>query len=205
MKTQITGVILFLSLVVNAQQKNFLIEGQVVDLHGKAVQDVYIVNLNSHNKDISRENGVFSIWVSPSDSLVLSHISYFRKVVSVHSLLINPVVKIVSEDINIPEIRITSEQLSDYERADQNLQFLKEYDVLEFTKIDEETGPVQNIMIENNELMRSEASSISLIRFSPGDQLQTLYLKLKRKDPLTDYYSTKKVKQALTKEEETNK
>ena len=202
MKTQLTSIILFLSLIVNAQQKDFLIEGQVVDQFGNAISDVYVVNLRNHEKDISNDNGVFSVWVSPSDSLVLSHISFFRKIASVHSLLINPVVKLVSEDVNIPEVRISADQLSDEERAEMNMEFLKDYDVPHFTKIDNDANPVNEMMIENNRLLRTEASSISIIRFSPGEQVQKLYNKLKKNDSRTDYSSTPKVKQPPSKKED---
>lgn len=198
MKARLISIFLFLSLIVNAQQKDFLIEGQVVDQFGNAIPDVYIVNLRNHEKDISRDNGVFSIWVSPSDSLVLSHIAYFRKVSSVHSLLINPLVSMVSEDVNIPEIRISSRQFSDYDRAIQNMEFMNEYKVPEFTKIDNDPDPVGEMATANNELMRSEAASIRIVAFSPAEQIQKLYVKLKRKDARTDYPSSRKVKSPPT-------
>lgn len=197
MKLLFTSLLLFVSATLFAQLKPFLVEGQVVDQMTKPIPDVYVVNLNSHEKDISRENGVFSIWVSPADTLILSHISYFRKKISVHSLLVNPVVIMVAEDINIPEIQISTNLITDKERAEQNLDFLDEYEVQPFSKIDVENdpNPVRDIMTENNMLMRSEASSLSLSRFSPSESLSILYSKFKKKDPLTDYSSTKKVKE----------
>ena len=197
MKLLFTSLLLFVSATLFAQLKPFLVEGQVVDQMTKPIPDVYVVNLNSHEKDISRENGVFSIWVNPADTLILSHISYFRKKISVHSLLVNPIVVMVAEDINIPEIQISTNLITDKERAEQNLEFLNEYEVQNFSKIDVENDPdpVRDIMTENNELMRSEASSVSIARFSPSESLSILYSKFKKKDPLTDYNSTKKVKE----------
>jgi len=197
MKLLFTSLLLFVSASLFAQLKPFLVEGQVVDQMTKPIPDVYVVNLNSHEKDISRENGVFSIWVNPADTLILSHISYFRKKMSVHSLLVNPVVIMVAEDINIPEIQISTNLITDKERAEQNLEFLNEYEVQNFSKIDVENDPdpVRDIMTENNDLMRSEASSVSIARFSPSESLSILYSKFKKKDPLTNYNSTKKVKE----------
>ncbi len=203
MRLLFTSILLFAGLSLFAQLKPFLIEGQVVDQMTKPIPDVYVVNLNSHEKDISRQNGVFSIWVNPSDTLILSHISYFRKKISVHSLLVNPTVTMVAEDVNIPEIQVSTNLITDKERAEQNLEFLDEYEVQNFSKIDveNEADPVRDVMTENNELMRSEASSISIARFSPSESLSILYSKFKRKDPLTDYSSTKKVKQPPKQEE----
>jgi len=191
MKLQWIGILLILSLIANAQPNKFLIEGQIVDQYGKAIPDVYVVNLNSHDKDISQKNGVFSVWVTPSDSLILSHISYFRKIVSVHSILINPVIKLLSEDVNIPEIQITAQQMSDQERARQNMQLLAGYQPT-IGKITEGNDPVRDISTSNNRLMQSDASSLTLFSFSPSEQLQKLFLKLKRKDPISDYSSERK-------------
>jgi len=206
MRLLLTSILLLASVSLFAQLKPFLVEGQVIDQMTNPIPDVYVVNLNSHEKDISRQNGVFSIWVNPSDTLILSHISYFRKKISVHSLLVNPVVTMVAEDINIPEIQVSTNLITDNERAKQNLEFLDEYEVQNFSKIDveNEPDPVRDIMTENNDLMRSEASSISIVRFSPSESLSILYSKFRKKDPLTDYNSTKKVKQPPQKTEDNN-
>lgn len=202
MKTLLTSIVLFLSLAVNAQQKDFLIEGQVVDQFGNAIQDVYVVNLNSHEKDISRKNGVFTVWVSPSDSLVLSHIAYFRKIVSVHTLLVNPTVTLLSEDVNIPEIQVSTNQLSEYDRAKKNVSFLEDYEVPAYTKIDNDADAVSEMMVENNRLMRSEASSVRIVAFSPSEQIHQFYSLFKKKDSHSDYSSTRKVKKPPVKKDD---
>ena len=53
----------------------------------------------------------------------------------------------------------------------------------------EESEPVLTIMTENNDLMRSEASSVSIIRFSPSENIGKLFTKLKKKDPSEEYFS----------------
>lgn len=206
MKLILTSILLIASMSLFAQLKPFLIEGQVVDQNSNPIPDVYIVNLNSHEKDISRANGVFAIWVNPNDTLILSHISYFRETVTVHSLLINPIITMVAEDVNIPEIQISTNLLSDNDRAEKNLEFLNEYEAPGFSKIDveDDPNPVNEIVTENNELMRSEASSVSIIRFSASESLNILYSKFKKKDPLTNYSSTRKVKKPPVESEEKN-
>lgn len=188
-------LILFLGLsaVSSAQLKTFLLEGQVVDQNNQPISDVYVVNLSNLEKDISRSNGVFSFWVAPSDTLVLSHISFNRKMVSVTSLLVNPIVRMESENIDIPEVRVSPDQLSDLDKANQNLEFIKEYQpAVKMRMQQEEANPVNTMVTENNDLMRSEASSINIVQFSPSEQLGALFTKLKKKDYSSDYSSTRK-------------
>lgn len=207
MKKIFTLLLVFSGFLSTAQEKAFLLEAQIVDELMQPVTDVYVVNLNSHEKDISRNNGSFSIWVTPSDSLIFSHISYYRKVVKVYSLLLNPVVMLEAEEVNIPEIRISSEKPTDMERAEKNLEFLETFSptIRERLKAEENT-PVHTIMVANNNIMRTEAASIHIASFSPSETLGILFSKLKHKDPLTDYSSTRKVVQpTLTEEKEEKK
>ncbi len=200
MKTKIAILLLLLCSVTFAQEQKFLIEGRIVDKQGNPVTDVYIVNLNNHDKDISHTNGIFALWVSPGDSLIFSHISYFRKIVSVHTLLVNPMVTLESEHVDIPEVRVSPDQLSDMDRASQNLQFLDEYKApVKIRMQDEESEPVTTLMTEHNSLMRSEASSVSIIRFSPSENIGKLFTKLKKQDQYEHYSSTKKTREEVEK------
>ncbi|HPF51447.1 MAG TPA: carboxypeptidase-like regulatory domain-containing protein [Draconibacterium sp.] len=193
MKTLFTSIFLVISVVLFAQEKPFLIEGQVVDALMQPVPDVYVVNLNSHQRDISNANGVFSLRVTPGDSLIFSHISFFRQVVKISTLLLNPVVMLESEHVDIPEIRISANELSDVQRAEMNMTFLQTYKPQKMERMFVQNDPVYDIAVENNRELRTEASSIHLISFSPSEALHLLYSKFKRKDPLTDYSSTRKV------------
>jgi len=177
----------------SAQIKAFLLEGQVVDHNNQPISDVYIVNLSNFDKDISRSNGVFSFWVAPSDTLVLSHISFHRKMIPVNTLLINPIVKLESENVDIPEVRVSPNQMSDIDRANENMQFVQDYQPqLKIRMQQEEADPVNTILTENNDLMRAEASSIRIVSFSPSENIGKLFTKLKKKDSSMDYSSTKK-------------
>lgn len=177
-----------------AQQEKFLLQGRVIDQAGKAVSDVYIVNLNTHEKDISHTSGIFAIWVLPDDSLVFSHIAYYRRVVTVNSILLDPDVTIVSEHVNIPEVIVNPEQKTEMENAKANLEFLNDFKAPGFVKIDSnDNDPVSATMRENNSVLRSEASSISIIRFSPSVVLSTLINNKQKRDRRLDYKSTRKV------------
>lgn len=205
MKKFFTFTLILSSWVLNAQEKAFLIEGQVVDALMKPIADVYVVNLNSHEKDISNTNGVFSLRVTPDDSLIFSHISFFRRIVKVHNLLLNPVVKLDAENVDIPEVRISATELSDLQRAEINMSFLQSYDPPKLERMSVQNDPVHDLAIENNRIMRTEASSIHIASFSPSAALHLLYSKFKPKDPLTDYSSTRKVVEPPAQEQKEEK
>lgn len=205
MKKFFTFTLILSSWVLNAQEKAFLIEGQVVDALMKPIADVYVVNLNSHEKDISNTNGVFSLRVTPDDSLIFSHISFFRRIVKVHNLLLNPVVKLDAENVDIPEVRISATELSDLQRAEINMSFLQSYDPPKLERMSVQNDPVHDLAIENNRIMRTEASSIHIASFSPSATLHLLYSKFKPKDPLTDYSSTRKVVEPPAQEQKEEK
>jgi hypothetical protein len=63
---------------------------------------------------------------------------------------------------------------------------------------EEESDPVSVIMTEHNDLMRSEASSISIFRFSPSENVGKLFT-LWKKDQSDDYSSTRKTREELEK------
>jgi len=200
MKTITTILLLLLCSVTFAQEQKFLIEGKIVDEQGNPVTDVYIVNLNNHDKDISHPNGIFAIWVSPGDSLILSHISYFRKIVSVQTMLVNPIVTLESEHVDIPEVRVSPSQISDLDRAKQNLQQNK-WDIRSRPgDMSTESQQMQQVITANNNVLRAEASSVSIVKFSPSENIGKLFTKLKKKDQYERYSSTRKTLEEVEKE-----
>jgi len=193
MKKLFTILLLFNCLALAAQQEKFLVQGKIVDENGESLPDVYIINLSTHDRDISRDNGFFALWVTPSDSLLFSHISFYRKILKVPSIMINPIVKMESEHIGMQEIVVSPNRKTDMDRAKDNLSFLKAYEVPPFQKINpDNNSPVITIATENNRIMRVEASSVSIFRFSPSDVMGRLIRRTKNKR-VSDYDSTRKV------------
>lgn len=196
-------MLLFLSTTLFGQEVRFMIQGKIVNQKDEPISDVYIVNLVTNEKDISSSDGIFTIHVLPTDSIILSHISYFRKIERIHDILLDPIVKLYSENVDIPEVKVTPEQQSDIERANNNLQFLDEYKPPTKLRMqEEELDPVTSIMTEHNDQMRVEASSISLVRFSPSENVGKLFTKLQRKDRSNDYSSTRKQLEEVEKKKE---
>lgn len=177
-----------------SQQETFQIEGQITGLNGDPVADVYIINYRDLDKNITNTNGVFSIWVLPTDSVIISHISYFRKVVTVHSLLTNPIIRLQLDTINIQDVNVSPNQKTDYDRAKENIEFIEKMEFPVYSKIEQDPDPVLEMATENNRIMRTEASSISIIRFSPGELIGKLINKRKRRKESKQFKSTKKKK-----------
>ncbi len=180
-----------------SQDTSFPFEGKIVNSKGIPIADVYVINPRTLEKDITRTNGIFSIEISPQDSLILSHISYTRKSVRMYELLQNPVIVLESEDVQIPEVIVSPDKTTDAKRAQENLQFLDEYKPLKYNKMQPESDPTTTIMTEHNRLMRTEAGSVSFLPILglPIQLIDNAVQKRKRRKlHQTDFYSTRKVK-----------
>ena len=172
---------LLFSVNLSAQNKSFQIEAKIVDCRNKPIPDVYVINYRNLDKNISLSNGVVKVTVLPADSLLFDHISYYQKVVKVFDLLVNPVIILIADTINIMEVDVSAQYKTDHERARENLSFLGEYDVPEFSKIKVEEPVSHQLMKEHNKIMRSEAGSISLIRISPSEEIKKIFRKIRKK------------------------
>ena len=199
MKQVLLFALILTSLYLVAQEQRFTVQGKIVDSEGQPVSDVYIVNLVTSEKDISTKSGIFTINVSPNDSMVLSHISYFRKVVLVNSLLLNPVVILESEHVKIQEITVSPEQKSELDLANKNIQQI-DWDVRPqpgdgFT----ESERAKYLMSENNRVLRTEASSVSFLSFSPSDVLSNWKRKRAHRKETRQFIKRNKQRQANEK------
>ncbi|WP_297096836.1 hypothetical protein [uncultured Draconibacterium sp.] len=201
-------ILLAITCCINAYAQDpptFIIEGKTVNNEGLPIADVYVINPRTLEKDITRANGVFKLSVSAQDSLIFSHISYFRVSVKVYNLLQNPIVNMESENVQIPEIVVSPEHKTDLKRAQENLDFLDSYKPLKYNKMKPESDPTTTIMTEHNRLMRTEAGSISFLPIL-GVPLKAIdkavQKRKKRKMYRTDYYSTRKVVKPPIEEKE---
>lgn len=197
----------FIACYINGitQENSFIIQGNIMDENGNPISDVYVINPRTFEKEITRQNGIFSITVFPRDSLVFSHISYLRKFIRVSNLQQNSTVVLETENVQIPQINISPKQLSDMERAQKNLTFLNNYKPLKYNKMKPEVDPLETSMTEHNRLMRSEAGSISflpLLGFAFKQVDKAVQKRRRRKLHQTDYFSTKKQKKLLPENEE---
>ena len=83
---------------------------------------------------------------------------------------------------------------SDYKLARNNLASLGELKIIPFVKIKLEPDPVLEMATENNRLMRTEAASISLFRFSFTQQIINSKQNIQHHKESKQYSSTRELK-----------
>lgn len=199
MKLFLTLCILFLSLLSFSQEESFQLEGQLIGINGLPVSDAYLINSRNKEKDITNIRGIFSIRVQPADSLIISHISYNRKVVTVFQLLVNPIVVLVTDSVNIKEINILSNQKTDAEKAMENIKSI-EFDFRpqpddQYT----ENERMQNLVNTENRVERAASNSLNFAKFSPSEHMSKLLKRIKKKDKTQEFSSTRKLKKQESK------
>jgi hypothetical protein len=195
MKQLLLIILVFAFLGSFAQQEEFYIQGQVVDAKKNPVADAYVFNIRNSSKYVSRNNGIFDVWVLPGDSIIISHISFIRKVVTVHQLMVNPVVQLEIDTVNIRSVNVSASQRTDYEKAMTNIQRI-EFDFRplpddEYT----ETERMNALLQTEDQVQRVAASSVSLVRFSPSEEIGKLISKRKKKKEARQFSSKKETEE----------
>jgi hypothetical protein len=195
MKPLLLFICVFVVLISTAQDKEFKLQGQVVDSKLNPVSDAYIFNLRNSVKDVSRSNGVFEVGVLPGDSIVISHISFLRKVVTVHQLMINPIIQLDLDTINIRPVNVSASQRSDYEKALKNMESI-EFDFRPqpddaFT----ETERMKTLINTENQVERAYSNSLNFLQFSPSEQIGKMVEKRKKKKEAKQFLSTKEIEE----------
>ncbi len=195
MKPLLLFICVFVVLISTAQDKEFKLQGQVVDSKLNPVSDAYIFNLRNSVKDVSRINGVFEVGVLPGDSIVISHISFLRKVVTVHQLMINPIIQLDLDTINIRPVNVSASQRSDYEKALKNMESI-EFDFRPqpddaFT----ETERMKTLINTENQVERAYSNSLNFLQFSPSEEIGKMFAKRKKKKEAKQFLSTKEIEE----------
>jgi hypothetical protein len=191
MKKLLLLILIFAFLSSVAQEKEFHLQGQVVDAKQNPISDVYLFNPRNSGKNVSRPNGVFDVWVLPGDSIIISHISFLRKSVTAYQLMVNPIVQLELDTIKIRSVNVSASQRTDYEKAMKNMERI-EYDFKPLpTDNYTETEKMQVLMKTEDRVQRTAASSVSLARFSPSEEIGKMIAKRKKKKEAKQFSSTK--------------
>jgi len=195
MKKLLLILMVFTFLGSFAQQAEFHLQGQVVDVQKNPVADALIFNERSTRRNVSGSNGIFDIWVQPGDSLIITHISFIRKAVTIHQLMVNPIVQLELDTINIRPVNVSANQRTDYERALTNMKRIE----FDFRPLPDdgytETERMNALMQTEDAVQRVAASSVSLVRFSPSEEIGKLISKRKKKKEARQFSSTKETEQ----------
>lgn len=199
MKYYLLLIFVFAGFCSFSQEKEFFIQGQVVDRYNKPIADAYIINFRNSDKNTSRVNGVFDAKVLPSDTLIFSHVSFFRKKVSVFDILKNPVVEMQLDTININQINISASEKSDYQKAMENIESIK----FDFRPQPEdgysESERMKNLLNTENQVERASSYSLNFVQFSPSEEIGKLVSKRKKRKDAKQFSSTKEIEREESK------
>lgn len=199
MKRLLLLFFVFACFISYAQQEEFHLQGRVVDAKKNPVEDALIFNERSARRLVSGNNGIFDVWVQPGDSVIITHISFIRKVVTVHQLMVNPVVQLDLDTINIRPINVSASQRTDYEKAMENIKRID----FDFRPMPDdnytETERMKSLMQTQDQVQRVAASSVSLLSFSPSEEIGKMISKRKKKKEARQFSSTKESEQVEQK------
>ena len=191
MKLNFTLFFLLTRLTIAAQE--FTLQGKIIDNAQNPVSDAYIFNIRNAAKCFSTGNGLFELHVQPSDTLIISHISFLRKMVTVYELLKNPVVMLETDTLNIKPVKVTGNLQTAHEQAMKNINY-QTFDAL--PRIGDnfsETERTAQLMKTENRVLRTEASSVRIASFSPSAVIGKFAEKRAKRKIAKEYNSTRKL------------
>ena len=191
MKLNFTLLFLLTTLAVAAQE--FTLQGKITDNAQNPVSDAYVFNIHNAAKCFSTGNGLFELRVQPSDTLIISHISFLRKMVTVYELLKNPVVMLETDTLNIKPVKVTGNLQTAHDQAMKNINY-QTFDAL--PRIGDnfsETERTAQLMKTENRVLRTEASSVRIASFSPSAVFGKLAEKRQKRKIAKEYNSTRKL------------
>lgn len=194
MKLILIILFIFSGAITFSQQKEFLLNGKIVGPNKFPVPDAHVINFRNLKKVISDHNGKFNMRVQPGDSIMISHVVFFRKKIYADSIKTDPIIILSIDTINIAGIRITPNQKNEYELARENIQAI-EFDLK--PRLDDEFTDkdlIESVIKTENALARSASYSVNFIKFSPTQLIGKLLAKRERRKKSNEFKSTQKKK-----------
>ncbi|MBN2634989.1 MAG: hypothetical protein JXR61_01880, partial [Prolixibacteraceae bacterium] len=157
------------------------------------ISNVYVINLRNQRQHVSRSNGVFDVWLLPSDSLLITHVTYSRKIISTFDLQMNPIIKLEPDTVEINQVNVYETAKTDYERAMENINEIN-WDARPIvTDIYTESERMKQLLQTENRVERAAASSLTY-GFSPSEVIGIVVHKIKIRKKSNQYNSEKKRK-----------
>jgi len=193
MKPLLVLFFIFCSFVSYSQQEEFHIQGQILDENNIPITDVIIVNLRDNSQHISRQNGIFNIWILPSDSIFITHVTYLDKIISAFDLLSNPIVKLEPDTVSINEVNVYETKKTDFERAMENIEEIKYDPRPRATDGFSEADRMKQLLQTHNKSERAAASSLTY-GFSPSAVIGKIVDKINLRKRSNQYLTKKERK-----------
>lgn len=201
MKLNFTLILMLIALVAAAQQTEFVLQGRITDSSENPVSDAYIVNIRNSSRFFSANNGVFEMKVQPGDTLLISHISYQRKIVTVFELLKNPVITLEGDMVNMKQIDVNGSRETEYETARKNINAVTFDAKPRISDGFSQSEQVSQMIKSENRLMRTEASSVRITSFSPSQVIGKIAENRRKKKEASKYNSTRKLPKEKNEED----
>lgn len=151
--------------------KLIILQGKLLDPDSIPIRGAYIINFRDLTTYSSRENGDFTVLAEPGDSLIVSHISFNRKIIYADSVKTNPGIflengSFLMKQFNVGEDVIRNSYLK------KNMDSIRNAKIRIYKRMNPETNLVNQTVTENNIVFRSQASSVSIASFSPSKILE---------------------------------
>ncbi len=204
MKRILPLIMLMISLLGMAQEEgSYLLKGLILGPDTLPVPGAYIINYNDLKVYSSKTSGRFNIWVQPGDSLKINHVSYIPQMVYADSVRIKPNIILEIDTRTIKQVDIGPDKQAKY--LEETVKSIKNTDIIIYKRMSPETKPVGWLVMQENKLLRNEASSIRLASFSTGEVIGLFVneKRKKRKDKGFRFYRNEKHKER--KERKTEK
>jgi hypothetical protein len=151
-----------------AQEKDFLLNGRILNPDSIPVENAYIINFRDQSVYLSRADGRFTLMVKDGDSLMVSHLSFQRKKIFADRVMLNPEIILEYDTIMIKQVDVGTDPEKLSKIVDKNMNPVRNMEIIIYRRINPGASLVNQTMIENNRILRSEASSVSMVRFSPS-------------------------------------
>jgi len=183
-----------------SQEKEFMLKGRILGPDATPVENAYIINYRDLSVFSSRADGRFNIWAQPGDSLLINHISFLRKKIYADSVRKYPGIYLEYDTVMIGQVNIgpDPEKLKKY--VEETEKSIRNADIIVFKRMNPDANQVSSTITENNIVFRSQASSVSIVSFSPSAIITTISDKKKKKQKMNGHNFYRNEKQKLRKE-----
>jgi hypothetical protein len=179
MKIFLLFALVLVSVSSFSQEKEFILSGRILAYDSSFVSNAYIINFRTMAAYSSKSNGQFNIRVEHGDSMMVNHISFIRKKIYADSVLLNPEIYLEYDTIMLKQIDYGADEKLK-KNLDENMGQIKNAEIIQYKRMDPEMDLINKTMVENNSVLRSEASSLHIASFSPSEVASKIF-KGKRK------------------------
>jgi hypothetical protein len=161
------GICLFAFFGFTQERRLIPLKGKILGPDSLGVGDAYIINLKGLLLSTSSNDGSFNIWADPGDSLVVTHISFVKRIVIAKDVIRNPLIYLEINSVMLKQV-VVGDGIDPQEKAlKKTVEKIKNAEIKVYKRMDPEASPVSQFVTENNIVFRSQASSVSLMSFSP--------------------------------------